>query len=124
MKQLLFLLFLGLSNVLIAQNSSLRKLPSKHDSLPNVLKNLNLQLKYKSNNGQGFDIYESGLDGMPILMPDKNNKSSLGMSKSNPTEIYKPYRKYQPELVKPNDKLGFKIEIDSLIVTPKKFKNY
>jgi hypothetical protein len=49
--------------------------------MPNALKqnDPNLSMKFKGNNQQGFDIYESPLDKMPIISPDSANKSSLGM---------------------------------------------
>jgi hypothetical protein len=50
-------------------------------SMPNALKknDPNLKMKLKGNNQQGFDLYESPVDNMPILSPDSANKSSLGM---------------------------------------------
>lgn len=32
---------------------------------------------YKGNNGQGFDIYESRIDGMPTLVPDSSFSSGM-----------------------------------------------
>lgn len=32
---------------------------------------------YKGNNGGGFDIYQSTLDGMAVICPDKNNKHAI-----------------------------------------------
>jgi hypothetical protein len=51
-------------------------------SMPNALKKNDpkLSMKLKGNNQQGFDVYESPLDKMPILSPDSANKSSLGMN--------------------------------------------
>ncbi len=51
-------------------------------SMPNALKknDPNLKMKFKGNNQQGFDIYESPLDKMLIISPDSANKSSLGMN--------------------------------------------
>lgn len=42
-------------------------------------------LTYVGNNKQGFDVYKSGIDGMPVLMPDKENAASLGIIQKNPT---------------------------------------
>ena len=64
-------------------------------SMPNALKknDPNLKMKLKGNNQQGFDVYESPLDKMPIISPDSANKSSLGMNQlktKNKTLIYTP----------------------------------
>ena len=108
------------TNSLVAQNSSLgSKKSTKDTTMPNVLKGQNLGLQYKSNNGQGFDIYESGVDRMPVLMPDNANKTMLGLNVPLPQNPYQPSRKYQPEIVIPNQ--GFKFQQDSLVVTPRKF---
>lgn len=40
---------------------------------------LNNPLTYAYNNQKGFDVYKSNIDGMPVLMPDKENRASLGM---------------------------------------------
>lgn len=32
---------------------------------------------YKGNNGSSFDLYQSTLDGMAVICPDKNNKHSI-----------------------------------------------
>ncbi len=54
-------------------------------SMPNSLKNYDLQykLKLKGNNQLGFNIYESELDKMIVLIPDSANRASLGMSSSS-----------------------------------------
>jgi hypothetical protein len=36
---------------------------------------------YKGNNGEGFDIYGSGIDNMPVLMPDSANAAMLRLGK-------------------------------------------
>lgn len=36
---------------------------------------------YKGNNGEGFDIYGSGIDNMPVLMPDSVNAAMLRLPK-------------------------------------------
>lgn len=48
---------------------------------------------YKGNNGSGFDIYESTLDGMSTIRPDKNNKSlmpTIGYLYNPKIELSKP----------------------------------
>jgi hypothetical protein len=47
------------------------------DNMPNAISSKAIPPVYKGNNGRGFDIYESQLDGMPVLMPDSANKASL-----------------------------------------------
>lgn len=53
--------------------------------MPNSLKNydLHFKMKLKGNNQLGFDIYESELDKMIVLIPDPTNRASLGMSSSS-----------------------------------------
>jgi hypothetical protein len=48
---------------------------SPNETMPNALSknNPNLKLKQKGDNGNGFDIYESELDKMAILVPNKKN---------------------------------------------------
>lgn len=105
-----------------AQKSSLVIVQPAKDSIimPNALKGQNFGLKYQSNNGQGFDIYQSGVDRMPVLMPDKNNMASLEIIKTQNQPSLLPLRKYQPIL--PNNNQGLQFQNDSLIIAPKKFK--
>jgi hypothetical protein len=120
MKTIVFSLALFFANTLLAQNSSLRsKKNTKDTTMPNVLKGQNLGLQYKSNNGQGFDIFESGVDRMPVIMPDNANKTMLGLNAPLSQKPYQPFRKFQPEITIPNQ--GFKFQQDSLVVTPRKF---
>ncbi|OYU55306.1 MAG: hypothetical protein CFE25_10180 [Chitinophagaceae bacterium BSSC1] len=124
MKQISLFLCLLVSQSILAQKSSLVIVPSAKDSIimPNALKGQNFGLKYQSNNGQGFDIYESGIDRMPVLMPDKNNSASLGLNKTENQPSFQPFKKYQPAQVLPNNNQGLQFQNDSLIITPKKFK--
>lgn len=89
--------------------------------MPNALKGQNFGLKLQSNNGQGFDVYESAIDRMPVLMPDKSNSASLGLNKTEKQPSFQPYRKYQPDPILPNNN-GLQFQNDSLVITPKKFK--
>jgi hypothetical protein len=122
MKQVVLLLGLLMTLSAYAQKSSLVIVQSAKDSLimPNALKGQNFGLKYQSNNGQGFDIYQSGVDRMPVLVPDKNNMASLEMIKTQNQPSLLPLRKYQPIL--PNNNQGLQFQNDSLIIAPKKFK--
>jgi hypothetical protein len=124
MKQICLLLCLLVSLSVLAQKSSLVIVPSDKDSIimPNALKGQNFGLKYQSNNGQGFDIYESGIDRMPVLMPDKNNSASLGLNKTEKQPSFQPYKKYQPDQVLPYNNQGLQFQNDSLVIVPKKFK--
>lgn len=47
------------------------------DRMPNAITAKPVPPVFRGNNGRGFDVYESQLDGMPILMPDSANKASL-----------------------------------------------
>lgn len=48
------------------------------NQMPNAVRNqLQPGFIYKGNNASGFNIYESTLDGMAIISPDKNNKSHI-----------------------------------------------
>ncbi|MEY2903902.1 MAG: hypothetical protein RLY89_3008 [Bacteroidota bacterium] len=122
MKQVVLLLGLLMTLSAYAQKSSLVIVQSAKDSLimPNALKGQNFGLKYQSNNGQGFDIYQSGVDRMPVLVPDKNNMASLEKIKTQNQPSLLPLRKYQPIL--PNNNQGLQFQNDSLIIAPKKFK--
>lgn len=123
MKQISLLLCLLVSQSVLAQISSLVIVPSAKDSIimPNALKGQNFGLKLQSNNGQGFDVYESGIDRMPVLMPDKSNSASLGWNKTEKPPSIQPYRKYQPDPFLPNNQ-GLQFQNDSLVISPKKFK--
>jgi hypothetical protein len=122
MKQVVLLLGLLMTQSAYAQKSSLVIVQPAKDSIimPNALKGQNFGLKYQSNNGQGFDIYQSGVDRMPVLMPDKNNMASLEIIKTQNQPSLLPLRKYQPIL--PNNNQGLQFQNDSLIIAPKKFK--
>lgn len=65
---------------IIAGDTSMKKAPSQIANA-SVLR-LPSPLVYKGNNGKGFDIYESGIDGMPVLMPDSANKNSLQLKQT------------------------------------------
>jgi hypothetical protein len=76
----------GMGNVLLKNNflSVPTKLTdtvidnrSPIDNMPNAITKPS-PLNYVDNNGQGFDIYRSGVDNMPVLMPDSANRASLG----------------------------------------------
>ena len=47
--------------------------------MPNTLnsKDPAYKMQLKGNNGEGFDIYESAQDNMPILVPDKDNTAKM-----------------------------------------------
>ena len=53
------------------------------DSIFNAFKGKLPMPRYKGNNGNGFDIYESTVDNMPLLVPDKNNDA---MQPTGPSE--------------------------------------
>ncbi|MFT4203436.1 MAG: hypothetical protein QM610_05930 [Chitinophagaceae bacterium] len=56
--------------------------PQKQSAAADVIV-LSNPLTYSHNNGQGFDVYRSNIDGMGVLMPDVANCASLGMSNKN-----------------------------------------
>ena len=59
----------------------LRKKQVPDFGMPNAIKIKPQPDVYRGNNGQGFDIYESSIDNMPILKPDKNNGSNMPVLK-------------------------------------------
>lgn len=72
------------------------------DNMPNAFISAGPPV-YKGNNGNGFDLYQSPVDNMPLLMPDSSNRSSLKISQ-------KPYQQIKPlkrEMRKP---LQFRIK--------------
>ncbi|HJV20796.1 MAG TPA: hypothetical protein VJ552_13010 [Sediminibacterium sp.] len=54
--------------------------------IPNALsgKDPAYKMQLKGNNGEGFDLYESAVDNMPILVPDKSNTSRMPVVISTP----------------------------------------
>lgn len=68
-----------------ATRDSLQQPKNEFGTMPNSLKDngQHFQLKLKGNNQLGFDIYESQLDKMIVLIPDSVNKASLGLTASN-----------------------------------------
>lgn len=91
-KRILLLLLLGVYLSADAQYKPMvKRVPSQLDtvmlptypdrSIPNALQknDANRKLIKKGNNGNGFDIYESTVDNMPVLVPDKENLASLGV---------------------------------------------
>ncbi len=66
----------------------LRKKQVPDFGIPNAIKIKPQSDVYRGNNGQGFDIYDSPIDNMPILKPDKNNGSNMPVLKyENPEKI-------------------------------------
>lgn len=48
------------------------------NNIPNALRKQQAPaFVYKGNNGSGFDLYQSTLDGMAVICPDKNNKHAI-----------------------------------------------
>ena len=52
-----------------------KKVPE--NGMPNAIKVTTEKPVYRGNNGQGFDVYESQLDRMGILMPDSTNQPKM-----------------------------------------------
>lgn len=64
--------------------NSLAPKQSPIDNMPNAIKVQpfpSANSVYKGNNGEGFDIYGSGVDNMPVLMPDSVNAAMLRLQK-------------------------------------------
>ncbi|MDD2792691.1 MAG: hypothetical protein PHD73_05900 [Sediminibacterium sp.] len=62
-------------------------LPQRNQpEIPNALgsKDPAYKIQLKGNNGAGFDLYESPLDHMPVLVPDKSNTSRMPVVISTP----------------------------------------
>jgi hypothetical protein len=96
-------------------------------NMPNALKNneLRLKLKLKGNNQLGFDMYESSLDKMIVLIPDSANRASLGMSSSSLKQLAKKaYPSIQQNkdipLVRPSDDSSFILNFNQKPFNPKK----
>ncbi|WP_447640823.1 MULTISPECIES: hypothetical protein [Chitinophagaceae] len=53
--------------------------PKQNATVNNHIIALKNPLIYSHNNKQGFDVYKSEIDGMAVLVPDKENRASLGM---------------------------------------------
>jgi hypothetical protein len=54
-----------------------------NNSMPNALNMNTPPPVYDGNNDQGFDVYRSQIDNMPVLLPDSANAASLKI-KTNP----------------------------------------
>ncbi len=52
-------------------------------AMPNAITQFKDQQKRMGNNSQGFDIYLSQVDGMPVLKPDEQNLASLSNNANN-----------------------------------------
>lgn len=64
--------------------NSLAPKQSSIDNMPNAIRVQPFPSSnsvYKGNNGEGFDIYGSGVDNMPVLMPDSMNAAMLRLQK-------------------------------------------
>lgn len=63
----------------IKQYNDKKKTP--RNSMPNVLTPSlilpHIPPKYLGNNGKGFNMYESQVDNMPILVPDSSNRNFI-----------------------------------------------
>lgn len=111
MKKIIFLIFSLISMTIAASaqlkklsplngphlkyNDSLRiKIPRqvyvaqpKQNNLPvtSAVKILPNEMEFAYNNGNGFDVYRSQIDGMQILQPDAANSRSLGIKTKSPS---------------------------------------
>lgn len=68
----------------LALLNSLSKRQSTVDRMPNAIAVQPFPSPnnaYKGNNGDGFDMYESTIDKMPVLMPDSVNAAMLRLPK-------------------------------------------
>lgn len=59
----------------------LKKSQLPYNGMPNAITTKPLPPVYKGNNGKGFDIYESKVDNMPMLVPDSSNTYHMPGSK-------------------------------------------
>ncbi len=53
-----------------------------YNGMPNVITQKSLPPAYHGNNNKGFDIYESRIDNMPMLVPDSSNAASLSLART------------------------------------------
>jgi|GEM_PF-3343033 len=95
--------------------------PSNAYRMPNALSSLVDNQQLKGNNQQGFDIYQSQVDNMPVLKPDAANLSSLSNSSNF---VYKPVQVTAgPNVVRPNNNAKSpqlkKFKLDKLPLSPR-----
>lgn len=62
----------------VPHDTVIKPSPWPPDRMPNAITK-SIAPVYKGNNGRGFDVYESTIDNMPILMPDSANRALLQM---------------------------------------------
>jgi hypothetical protein len=74
-------------DTLLPESRNLQRNRIPKNGMPNVFTVKPLPPVYKGNNGQGFDIYESRVDGMPTLVPDSSFVNTM------PNTIQKMYLK-------------------------------
>ncbi len=68
-----------LDTILLPKKEDVQKNKMPFYGMPNVITNT-LPPIYKGNNKKGFDIYESSIDQMPILIPDSTNYRKMLIS--------------------------------------------
>lgn len=61
--------------------NDLKKSQVPNNSMPNAITVKPAPPVYRGNNGKGFDIYDSRIDNMPILVPDSSFASNMLMPK-------------------------------------------
>lgn len=109
------------------KNDTLQQPNFLDGSMPNSLKSndLHLKLKLKGNNQLGFNIYESELDKMIVLIPDSANRASLGMASPSLKRLaIMGYPSIQQNkdipLVRPSDDSSFILNFNQKPFNPKK----
>lgn len=66
----------NIDTILVPNNVDSKKYKTSNNRMPNGITNTWPPI-YKGNNHQDFDIYESTLDQMPILIPDSTNYRNM-----------------------------------------------
>ncbi len=131
-KIILLAIFLITANLAIAQQQPFIVLQKVKDTLPcitspsidnmpNALAGKKYPEKLIRNNGQGFNIYENGLDNMPVLKPDSSFKSNMASSvplKNNRKFNLANFHRSN-EMIKPYDPLKPKKKTSPLFNIPK-----
>ena len=94
------------------------------NGMPNAIRTKPLPPVYLGNNNKGFDMYESRVDRMPMLVPDSINAASIPLSKPADGNMTNSF----PGYIIPRDKLNELLEkqkkSDSLFMKPLQPKTF
>jgi len=89
-----------------------------YNGMPNAIKTKPLPPVYLGNNNKGFDIYESQVDKMPVLVPDSINAASIPLTKPSDGNRTNSFPGYSMPRDKFNELLERQKKSDSLFMKP------